>query len=68
MSTEVTAKFDHKDFLSHLTSRPGVYRMLDNAGEVIYVGKARNLKNRVGSYFRASGLASKTRPDAYSGT
>lgn len=60
MSTEVTAKFDHKDFLSHLTSRPGVYRMLDKSGEVIYVGKARNLKNRVGSYFRASGLASKT--------
>ena len=60
MSTEVTAKFDHKDFLSHLTSRPGVYRMLDKTGKVIYVGKARNLKNRVGSYFRASGLASKT--------
>lgn len=60
MSTEVTTKFDHKDFLAHLTGRPGVYRMLDKAGEIIYVGKARNLKNRVGSYFRASGLASKT--------
>jgi excinuclease ABC subunit C len=34
--------------------------MLDGAGEVLYVGKARNLKNRVGSYFRASGLTSKT--------
>ena len=34
--------------------------MLNSAGAVIYVGKARNLKNRVGSYFRASGLASKT--------
>ncbi len=34
--------------------------MLDKSAEVIYVGKARNLKNRVGSYFRASGLASKT--------
>lgn len=54
------AKFDHQDFLAHLTSKPGVYRMLNSSGEVIYVGKARNLKNRVGSYFRASGLASKT--------
>ncbi|MCG8412742.1 MAG: excinuclease ABC subunit UvrC, partial [Pseudomonadales bacterium] len=35
-------------------------QMLDGAGEVLYVGKARNLKNRVGSYFRASGLATKT--------
>jgi excinuclease ABC subunit C len=34
--------------------------MLDEAGEVLYVGKARNLKNRVGSYFRSSGLTSKT--------
>jgi excinuclease ABC subunit C len=52
--------FDHKNFLANLSSRPGVYRMLNNDGVVIYVGKARNLKNRVGSYFRASGLASKT--------
>lgn len=52
--------FDHKSFLANLTSRPGVYRMLDASGEVLYVGKARNLKKRVGSYFRASGLASKT--------
>ncbi len=34
--------------------------MLDSDGEVLYVGKAKNLKNRVGSYFRASGLSSKT--------
>lgn len=59
MSAEVSP-FDHKHFLAHLSSRPGVYRMLNGAGEVIYVGKARNLKNRVGSYFRASGLSSKT--------
>ena len=60
MSAEVSQPFDHKHFLAHLSSRPGVYRMLNEAGEVIYVGKARNLKNRVGSYFRASGLTSKT--------
>jgi excinuclease ABC subunit C len=52
--------FDHKEFLATLTTKPGVYRMLDSAGEVLYAGKARNLKNRVGSYFRASGLAAKT--------
>lgn len=60
MPAEAPAQFDHKHFLAHLSSRPGVYRMLNKAGEVIYVGKARNLKNRVGSYFRASGLTSKT--------
>ena len=60
MLVEVSMLFDHKHFLTHLSSRPGVYRMLNEACEVIYVGKARNLKNRVGSYFRASGLNSKT--------
>ncbi len=60
MSAEVSKQFDHKHFLAHLSSRPGVYRMLNEAGDVIYVGKARNLKNRVGSYFRATGLTSKT--------
>lgn len=60
MSPEAPEKFDHKNYLTSLTRRPGVYRMFDAHGEVLYVGKARNLKNRVGSYFRASGLASKT--------
>ena len=46
--------FDHKSFLANLTSRPGVYQMIDNEGEVLYVGKARHLKSRVASYFRAS--------------
>ena len=46
------AEFDPEPLLATLTSRPGVYRMLDAAGTVIYVGKARNLRNRVTSYFR----------------
>ena len=47
--------FDHKPFLKTLTQGPGVYRMLNAGGEVMYVGKARNLRRRVGSYFtRAS--------------
>ena len=54
------SKFDHKAFVNALTTRPGVYQMYDDAGGLLYVGKAKNLKNRVGSYFRASGLTDKT--------
>ena len=39
---------------------PGVYRMMDAKRKVIYVGKAKNLKNRLASYFRNSGLSTKT--------
>ena len=52
--------FDHKAYLQALTTRPGVYQMYDAQQKLLYVGKARNLKNRVGSYFRASGLTEKT--------
>ncbi len=52
--------FDSEAFLGTLTRKPGVYRMLDADGNVLYVGKARNLRSRVSSYFRASGLATKT--------
>ncbi|MFT7221116.1 MAG: excinuclease ABC subunit C [Candidatus Azotimanducaceae bacterium] len=53
-------QFDEKTFLANLPSRPGVYRMFDKDGEVLYVGKAKNLKNRVSSYFRTTALDSKT--------
>ena len=52
--------FDSKRFLKHLTGRPGVYRMLNAAGKVIYVGKAKNLKKRVSSYFSKDHGNSKT--------
>lgn len=48
---EVSIAFDGKIFARDLTSAPGVYRMLDKPGNVLYVGKAKNLKKRVGSYF-----------------
>lgn len=54
------SEFDAKHFVSNLTTRPGVYRMYDEQGELLYVGKAKNLKNRVASYFRATGLTTKT--------
>ena len=58
--TVVMAAFDAESFLAGLTTRPGVYRMVGEAGNVLYVGKARNLKARVTAYFRASGLTAKT--------
>jgi len=51
--------FDGKVFAATLTTQSGVYRMLNRKGEVIYVGKARNLKSRVGSYFRGDNLSPK---------
>jgi excinuclease ABC subunit C len=58
-ASESTVPFDAKSFVDSLPSRPGVYRMLDAEGEIIYVGKARNLKSRVGSYFQPSNVQPK---------
>ena len=44
-----------RDFVTRLPSKPGVYRMFDDKGDAIYVGKARNLKNRVSNYARGQG-------------
>lgn len=53
--------FDSAAFLKNLTSQPGVYRMYNSQDEVIYVGKAKNLKKRVSSYFRTNVDNAKTR-------
>ena len=45
------AAFDPRVFAGSLTQRPGAYQMIDGKGRVIYVGKARNLRRRVASYF-----------------
>lgn len=53
-------KFDAKAFLSLLTDKPGVYRMYDATDTVIYVGKAKDLKKRLSSYFRTQVNSRKT--------
>lgn len=47
-------------YISQLTNKPGIYKMLDDQGKVLYVGKATNLKNRVRSYFNRQQTNSKT--------
>jgi len=54
MSIERLADSDSKAFLKRLPTAPGVYRMIDAGGTVLYVGKAKNLKRRVSSYFGRS--------------
>ena len=48
-----------KSYLNDLTTSAGVYRMLDHEGQVLYVGKAKNLKNRVSNYARLTGHSAR---------
>ncbi|WP_423836621.1 excinuclease ABC subunit UvrC [Stutzerimonas stutzeri] len=52
--------FDSSAFLASCSGRPGVYRMFDADSKLLYVGKAKNLKKRLASYFRKTGQAPKT--------
>ena len=54
------SRFDSAAFLASCSGRPGVYRMFDEGAKLLYVGKAKNLKKRLASYFRKTGLAPKT--------
>ena len=51
MKTQTTVQ----DKLVKISKEPGVYLMKDDGGKVIYIGKARNLKKRLASYFKNSG-------------
>jgi excinuclease ABC subunit C len=51
--------FDAKEFVGSLPRRPGVYRMYNAAHEILYIGKAKNLRDRVGTYFAASNVNPK---------
>ena len=48
-----------RDYCKRLKTTPGVYRMLNEAGEVLYVGKAKALKNRVSNYTQVNGLSNR---------
>lgn len=53
MTDEASNGFDPKGFIKNLTTRPGIYKMLDERHEILYIGKAKNLKNRVSTYFNS---------------
>ncbi|MFL0798583.1 MAG: excinuclease ABC subunit UvrC [Cellvibrionaceae bacterium] len=56
----MSSSFDSKNFLKSLCSQPGVYQMYGEGESLLYVGKAKNLKKRLSSYFRKTGLSPKT--------
>lgn len=60
-SAPAPISFDSTAYLANTTQRPGVYQMYDSGGQILYVGKAKNLKKRLASYFRDTGLHIKTR-------
>lgn len=60
-SVQSEAGFDARAFLKSVSHQPGVYRMLDGQGEIIYVGKAKDLHKRLSSYFRQRVGSEKTR-------
>jgi excinuclease ABC subunit C len=51
--------FDAKEFVGSLPRRPGVYKMYNAGHEILYIGKAKNLRDRVGTYFAASNVNPK---------
>lgn len=57
----MTHDFDAKKYLQSLPSKPGIYQMFNKKSELLYVGKARNLKKRLQSYFRENQISVKTR-------
>lgn len=52
--------FDSVRFLADASQQPGIYQMFGGDGNILYIGKAKNLKARLGSYFRKTGLTLKT--------
>ena len=58
--TSLNSTFDHQQFLSTVSRKAGIYQMFDANNAILYVGKAKNLKNRLSSYFRGSGQNAKT--------
>lgn len=59
--TPIYEPFDHQAFLKSVSEQAGVYRMYDQQNVVIYVGKAKNLKKRLASYFRKDVGSNKTK-------
>lgn len=60
MPLDTPPPFNVDDFLRQCTRHPGVYRMFDSKGALLYIGKAKNLKNRLTSYFKTQQLSPKT--------